>query len=127
MRVPKVPGCGGADAAQIDADMDGEGDACDVNDDLVHGLRVDGNVVRWQPELNADTYILYRGDLGADVLVSFSECRASSLGGALYVDEDLPQPHSGFIYLATVVAGGVEGSPGSRTDGSQWTINEPCP
>jgi hypothetical protein len=119
---PTVP-----DAAQIDDDTDGEGNACDVNDDLVHGLRVDGSIVRWQPELNADTYNLYRGDLGADVLVSFSECRASGLGGPLYVDQDLPQPHAGFVYLATVVSGGVEGSPGSRTDGSQRTINEPCP
>ncbi len=119
---PTVP-----DAAQIDDDMDGEGNACDVNDNLVHGLRVDGTVVRWQPESNAETYNLYRGDLGADILVSFSECRVSGLGGPLYVDEDLPQPHSGFIYLATVVSGGVEGSAGSRTDGSQRTINEPCP
>ena len=119
---PTVP-----DAAQIDDDADGEGSACDVDDDLVHGLRVDGNVIRWQPELGADTYNLYRGDLGADVLVAFSECRASGLGGPLYVDESLPQPHSGFIYLATVVSGGAEGSPGNRTDGSQRTIAEPCP
>jgi choice-of-anchor B domain-containing protein len=119
---PTVP-----DAAQIDDDTDGEGNACDVNDGLVHGLRVDGSIIRWQAEENADSYNLYRGDLGADVLVSFSECRAPDLSGPLYVDGDLPQPHAGFVYLATVVSDGFEGSLGIRTDGSQRTINEPCP
>jgi hypothetical protein len=119
---PTVP-----DSAQIDDDGDAEGNACDVNDDLVHGLRIDGSVVRWQPELNVDSYHLYRGDMGADLLVAFAECRVSNLSVPLYVDPDLPEPQSGFLYLASVVSGGVEGSWGRRSDGSLRTINEPCP
>ena len=77
--------------------------------------------------MGADSYNLYRGELGADVLVSLSDCHVSGLAPPIYVDQQLPQRYDGFIYLATVVSGGVEGSAGRRSDGSLRTINEPCP
>lgn len=119
---PSVPNVG-----QLDEDMDGEGDDCDADDGLVHGLRVDGQLVRWAPEEGVDSYNLYRGDLGPALLLRFAGCRASDLAVPFRIDEQLPEPGSGFVYLASTVTADVEGSLGSASDGTPRLVTETCP
>jgi hypothetical protein len=119
---PTVPG-----TVQLDTDRDGEGDACDADDGLVHGLVLEGDLVRRAPEDGVDGYNLYRGDLGPAILVRFATCRASGLGVPFRMDDELPQPGSAFIYLASTVTMGVEGSHGAASDGTPRDIDERCP
>ena len=116
-----------ANSTQADRDLDGTGDLCDPEDGVVHFVRVDGERVSWAPESGAEGYHVYRGDLGAEALLSFAACRASSVAGNGYVDPDLPRPSDGYVYLVTRVVGGVGGSLGEHSDGTERTIGVTCP
>jgi choice-of-anchor B domain-containing protein len=115
------------DAAQLDRDSDGQGDACDEDDDVVHGVRLDGDLVRWQPEAGADAYDLYRGDVGLEALLALAGCRAPGVQGTAYLDRQLPQPGDGFLYLVAPVHGGTHGSLGAKSDGSPRQVSATCP
>ena len=119
---PDVP-----DNAQLDRDDDLEGDACDGDDGVVHGLRLDGNFLSWQPEAGADSYNLYRGDLGAEILVQLASCHAPGITSTLYFDGDLPQPGDGFLYLIAPVISGVQQPFSEKSDGSPRVVNDQCP
>ncbi len=120
---PGVP-----DGAQPDRDADGAGDACDPDDGAVHGLRLAaGGALLWRTEAGAESYNLYRGDLGAELLLGFAACRASGLGAPLYVDAREPEPGNGWLYLVSAVEGGVEGTLGTKSDGGERTVAGSCP
>ena len=88
---------------------------------------VDGNVIRGQHETGATTYNVYRGETGAEILLDFTECHVTGLTEPLYYDSRLPTPGDGFFYVITSGIGGVEGSPGNKSDGSPRQFAEVCP
>ncbi|MDH3308871.1 MAG: hypothetical protein OEO77_15320, partial [Acidimicrobiia bacterium] len=112
---------------QLDSDDDGEGDACDPDDGLVQGLRMDGTLLIWEPEADADAYNLYRGELGADLFVSLSDCRIDGTTATFSIDTEAPVLGDGFVYLVSRTAGGAEGSLGLKSDGRNRLVDVPCP
>ncbi len=119
---PAVP-----DALQGDFDADMQGDACDADDGLVHGVRMNDDLISWQAESGATEYNLYRSDLAAPVLIKFSECRASGITAPYYVDTQLPEPGSARAYLITAVISGIERGWGFETDQTPRLVNNQCP
>jgi hypothetical protein len=121
---PSVP-----DGAQFDRDDDGTGDSCDADDGIVRGLRLGaGDLIVWEPETGADSYHLYRGELGAEILQPLAACRAASIPTEYYIDPDLPLPGGeGMFYLVTRVAGGIEDTLGWKSSGEERFVNTPCP
>jgi hypothetical protein len=121
---PNVP-----DGAQLDLDDDGTGDSCDADDGIVRGVRLAaGDLIVWEPENGSDSYNLYRGELGAEILQPLATCRANSIGTRYYIDPDLPLPGGdGFFYLITRIAAGIEDSLGWKSNGEERFVNTPCP
>ena len=116
-----------ADSAQLDFDGDSIGDACDDGDGRVHGVRVDGDLIQWQPESGASGYNIYRSDLGAPILIQLAGCRASDLTKTQYTDTQLPQPGDFWAYLVAAEFGGVEQGVGAASDGTPRQVNAQCP
>jgi choice-of-anchor B domain-containing protein len=119
---PRVP-----DGTQADLDGDGTGDACDPDDGTVQGVRLDGVRIRWEAEDGSDAYHVYRGDLIGPGSLTGAGCRVASRTGTVTFDPDLPEPGHGRFYLVSRVAGGVEGSLGTRSDGTERDVGERCP
>ena len=115
------------DMQQNNFDSDMQGDACDVDDGLVHGLRMDGELIAWQAELGATAYNVYRSDLGAAILIQLGDCRASGIAQTQYVDARLPEPGSAWAYLVTSVILGIEQGFGHESDGTPRLVNAQCP
>lgn len=110
------------DARQFDLDFDGVGDLCDADDLAVQKLEVLPRamgvpLVRWQNEPAADSYNVYfglssrlrSGDIGYCYRPGVAISRTSA--------NDLPPAGDAFWYLATGLAGALEGSAGLRSDG----------
>ncbi len=114
-------------AAQQDEDLDNIGNACDDDDALVQGLIVDGNQIRWEPEVDADSYNVYRGDLGTPALLPLANCFANGLTTRYVNDLDIPTRGDGFFYLVSRDAGGTEGSLGDQSNGALRVVNNACP
>ncbi len=115
------------DALQGDFDADMQGDACDADDGLVHGVRMNDDLISWQAESGATEYNLYRSDLGAPLLIQFSDCRAAGITAPYYVDTQLPEPGSARAYLITAVISGIERGWGFETDQTPRLVNNQCP
>ena len=115
------------DVLQADFDADMQGDACDPDDNLVHGVRMNENLISWQAESGASAYNLYRADLGAALLIQLGDCRASGLVQTSYVDTQLPEPGSARAYLVTAVISGIERSLGFETGGLPRQVDDQCP
>jgi choice-of-anchor B domain-containing protein len=115
--------------AQEDVDADLQGDACDLDDGIVTGVTLAaGDLITWQAESDAARYNIYRGELGAEVLLPLSECRLDGLTTPYFVDLDVPNPGDGFLYLVTRVdSQGNEGSLGRKSNGVERAVNVPCP
>lgn len=116
-----------SDPLQLDSDGDGDGDLCDLDDGIVQGVRLGVDLILWIPESGADTYDLYRGDLGAAVLAPLATCRRTGIVTPYLVEADLPLPEDGFFYIVTRTAGGLEGSPGPASDGVERVLAVRCP
>ena len=115
------------DALQSDFDADMQGDACDTDDGLVHGVRMNDDLISWQVESGATDYNVYRSDLGAAVLIQFGDCRASGIVQPYYVDTQLPEPGSARAYLITAVVSAIEQGLGFESDGAPRLVNDQCP
>ena len=119
---PTVP-----DASQNDFDDDGQGDACDTDDGLVQGVRLVGDLLVWEPETLSEGYNLYRGELGAEILLQLAGCRFAGAPTTYYPDPDLPAPGEGLFYLVTSIHSGVEESAGFKSSGAERSFDSPCP
>lgn len=120
---PSVP-----DSAQPDLDLDGQGDACDPDDGAVQRLMfASRDFMRWTPEPGSDSYNLYRGELGAEVLAPLAGCRLGGLTTAYFIDLDIPPTAEGAFYLVAPVVAGIQGTLGQKSDGSPRTIFAVCP
>jgi len=117
------------DGAQFDVDDDGQGDSCDADDGIVRGVRLAaGDLIVWEPESGSDSYNLYRGELGAEILLPLAACRVASLSTEYYIDPDLPLPGGdGMFYLVARVAAGTEDTLGWKSSGEERFVNTPCP
>lgn len=120
---PEVP-----NGAQLDLDGDLEGNACDPSDGEIQGLRfVDPTRMTWEPEQGAASFNVYRGDLGAEALLSLAACKVSSLATRYDLDADLPIPGDGFFYLVSGEFGSGEGTLGRKSTGVERSLQQLCP
>lgn len=116
---------------QDDRDGDSIGDACDADDGLVNGLTIDSGALgaaalSWQAEAGDGTYNLYRTVVDGPGTVAEASCLRPSVPGTRWGDPLVPPPGAAFAYLATPIAGGVEGSPGYSSSGSERIILSRC-
>ena len=120
---------------QIDFDFDGEGDRCDANDGLIVLYALDHAAWEWHDEPAFDTWNLYRGDL--DVMeatgVYTQDPGSNALAGAAcdlvpntLSDVTEPSSEGCAFYLVAGVSAGVEGSLGTRSDGSELPSAGEC-
>jgi choice-of-anchor B domain-containing protein len=112
---------------QGDFDDDGQGDECDPNDGLVTGLLLDRDVLTWEAESGADDYNVYRGEMGADLLVNLSTCLIDGTENTYAVDTAAPVLGNGFVYLVSRTSAGEDGPLGFKTDGRNRVIDNRCP
>jgi hypothetical protein len=121
---------------QSDFDDDGQGDLCDSDDGRVTLYAFVPERVDWDPELGAEAWNVYRGDL--DVLATTGEYtqepgsnplafRACGLIDPFMDDSDDPATGKTAFYLTTIVSGGVEGGLGLDSSGEPRPNHNPCP
>ena len=81
----------------------------------------------WEPQAPScvETFNVYGGTLADLVLGDHGTCVASGLAGAEHPDSSAPDPGQGFFYLVTGTAGGVEGTSGVASDGTE-RLPSPC-
>ena len=121
---------------QSDFDADGEGDACDLDDGLVTGVRlskeIDGTgvdvvVIRWNVESDATGYNVYQGLLSTLDGTDYGSCIRSNLQTDYAT---LPEPvpvGDGHHFLVTDERSGGEGTLGHDSTGTERPNLNPCP
>ncbi|ANM30230.1 hypothetical protein ABI59_12540 [Acidobacteria bacterium Mor1] len=124
-------------STQADFDADGEGDGCDLDDGRPLLESVLRDMVNWQDELTADSFNLYRGDLGrlrsegASALTQEPDGagadRFCDLLQPFQADPYLPGAGEGVYYLVTLQSAGQESDPGFGSDGAPRGNPAPCP
>jgi hypothetical protein len=123
---------------QSDLDDDGEGNACDLDDDLILTVWTSRNTLSWQPEWGYDSWNVYFGDL--DVLrqtgvytqapgsnpLAWRECGRWE---TWFEDVTVPPPPVGKVRfdLTAGASGGEEGSLGQNSAGAERPNANPCP
>ena len=113
--------------AQPDLDADGESDGCDFDDGAVNGLRFDEAGLAWFAEEGAESYSVYRGELGHPALWDQAICLAGEVALLTFADFDLPAPGEGFFYLVARQAAGAQGPLGVSTGGVPRSVATWCP
>jgi len=127
--------------SQVDGNSDGEGDHCDLNDNLIYITFSGPDVVDWQEEMPpAFQFVLwnsYRGDLavlkstgvytqavGSNVLAA----QVCGLTNPFVQDLLIPAPGATAFYLTTgVTSTGSERPLGPDSSGTQRPNSNPCP
>ena len=122
---------------QTDFDLDGQGDACDLDDGLIYVMGTDDkNLVRWQQESGYTSWNCYRGSLA--ILRSSGQytqapgsnplaARDCGLVDPYAFDPALPDPDEVAFSLVTGMAGGVESGLGTNGVGVTRANTDPCP
>ena len=96
-------------------------DSVAIQPEEARGLRflADRETLTWDDQFLADEYNVYRGDLAT--LPDYGD-RANSrdpdLTDTIFVDPEVPDPGSGFLYLVSITHDGLEGIRGYSTSGS---------
>jgi hypothetical protein len=108
-------------ATQSDFDLDGQGDACDLDDGLIYEWRNDKASVSWQAEDGRATGV-YTQLPGSNTLADRHCGEIATVVNELGVPPEGKASYS----LITGVADGVEGSLGSSSAGPRTNTN-PCP
>jgi hypothetical protein len=120
---------------QADFDGDGEGDRCDLDDGLIHGVFTSKTRFEWQAEGGSFMWNAYRGDLA--VLKStgvYTQAVGSNLLAAnacglpvpLLDDVDTIPPGLTAFYLVTSVFAAGEGDLGQDSSGGLRPNDNPC-
>jgi hypothetical protein len=125
-----------ANPYQGDADADGEGDLCDLDDGLLYLLLDANGSLSWQADNGAISWNVYRGDLavlrgtgvytqepGSNPLAE----RFCGLPVPSLADGVTLAPGAVAIYLVTDASGRVEGSLGQDSAGNERPNDNPCP
>jgi hypothetical protein len=124
----------------VDGDSDGEGDHCDLADNLIYLTFSAPDVADWQDEESVFPFVewnFYRGDLavlrstgvytqevGSNPLAAQSCRRPDSFAQ----DAVIPAPGSTAFYLVTgVTSAGAERSLGFDSSGAPRPNTHPCP
>lgn len=121
---------------QRDSDGDSEGDACDLDDGLLHFTALQGVEVAWQPDEGFLSYNLYRGSM-AYLLDSglYVQPPGSNPYAAWFCDLPLPSlldglvPESGELFFWLVSgndADGVEHDLGTASNGDIRPLGPSC-
>jgi len=123
--------------SQLDSNGDGEGDVCDLNDNLIYITFSNPDFVDWQEEVPFTAWNSYRGDL--DTLKStgvYTQLPGSNpLAGQqcgltvpFVQDLDVPDPGQVAFFLTTGIAvNGSERPLGPDSSGTQRPNSNPCP
>jgi thrombospondin type 3 repeat protein len=121
---------------QQDWNGDGVGDECDLSDGLILLALPNATTVSWQLETIFGSFNVYRGDLGIlrstgeytqdPALVPLAGRNCGIVGSSLTGVPGLGVGQTMF-FLVTGLAGGVEGSLGTTSGGTQRPNTHPCP
>lgn len=125
-----------SNAQQSDRDLDGEGDACDLDDGMIYLHGRSPSRIEWQQEQGFDSWNCYRGDLaelpasgdytqapGSNAL-ALAEC---GLLETRFENSQLPNLNQVAFYLVTGVSEGIEGNLGEASSGGIRPNANPCP
>ena len=128
-----------SNSIQTDLDVDGQGDACDLDDGLIYILFHQPDHVEWQAESGFASWNTYRGDLEmlhiygslaytqdpARVPLAAKYC---DLATTAVADSD-PPPGAAVFYLTTgnLAGTGLESSLGVDSSGTERPNRFPCP
>lgn len=125
-----------ANPDQADVDVDGIGDLCDPNDGLIMLWVAENGTTSWQMEQRYSAFNVYRGDLGTllttgiwtqDPAIVSGAARYCDLATNQISDPTVPPPLKAFFYMVTGIAGGIEDSLGTGSNGLPRLNVNPCP
>jgi hypothetical protein len=121
---------------QKDTDADGEGDLCDLDDGILLLRDMSKTSVAWQDEAVFEKFNLYRGSLvrlrttgqyTQDPAIEPEAARYCQLVLNQQQDSRIPPIGEADFYLVSGVHAGVEGSLGTRSNGTERPNDHPCP
>jgi len=87
---------------------------------------VNSQSMSWSPVSGASSYNLYRGGLDALDFLNYGQCLAPDLVSTGWTDGAVPSLGTGWMYLLTAVAGGVEGPMGYNSECLKRPNFNPC-
>ena len=122
------------DRSQSDIDLDGEGDVCDLDDQLLLFTPLSSSMTSWQSDSSFSDYNLYRGDLqwlraSGEYTQDPSSVDAAQhcAVGSTSITTALPTAGQSYFFLVSGIDGGVEGNLGVDSAGATRPNDHSCP